>query len=706
VIRPALIPRPWLACVALGLLLLALPAAHAATPRTWVEGPASLARGSADGVAVSRRGILSLAPEISRLGEESPPGRPQQVWAMTADRSGNIFLGTGPDGRILKITPAGAQTLLYTVDEPLVTALAIGPDGDLLAGTAPRGRIYRIRADGSGEVWVETGERYVWSLAPAGGGAVWAGTGERGRVLRISGSGSAEPFFDSDEPHVVSLLPLEDGTLLAGGAGRGLLYRIDDDGNALVSFDGELPELAALAAGAGDDLLAAFLAPPELEEKRPALEIRLPDGTRVGASDENVGALEPRRGPVLRGTIEDLPGAAEPGKPRLRGQLVRVGSGGEVAELWRSADEAPFCVLRDERGRVLFGTGEPARLYRVEPDGDVALLGSLDEAQVTGLLRIGRALFLSTSNPAAAYRIEERRSESGVFDSHPLDAGAVARWGAVRWRVEGGTGRVEVYTRTGNSPDPDATWSAWSPALTDPETGRVVNPDGRFFQWRARLIGTQDGGPRLSAIRVTYEPYNRPPRFGAFHPVGGRETFSAEAVFAWTVEDPDGDPLEIRLERRGPSDETWTRAARVDAGGEGQTEVEGRLAWDTGEVEEGRHELRAVVSDRAANAPEEGREAVLALPIPATVDRTPPELRIQLLDGGAYEVELADGLSGIGRLELLRDGETLYSARPLDGICDSREERFRIDPPAGDAEWSVRGADAAGNTVERALSRP
>ena len=50
-------------------------------------------------------------------------------------------------------------------------------------------------------------------------------------------------------------------------------------------------------------------------------------------------------------------------------------------------------------------------------------------------------------------------------------------------------------------------------------------------------------------------------------PVEGRETFSAEAVFSWTVQDPDGDPLEIRLERRGNVFGLWAAL-------EGETLVE------------------------------------------------------------------------------------------------------------------------------------
>ena len=68
------------------------------------------------------------------------------------------------------------------------------------------------------------------------------------------------------------------------------------------------------------------------------------------------------------------------------------------------------------------------------------------------------------------------------------------------------------------------------------------------------------------------------------------------------------------------------------------------------------------------------------------------------------EVTLEDRLSNLRPLELIRDGEVRFTARPADGVCDSKREVFRVvlpaDPGGG---WSARGTDAAGNTVEQAL---
>jgi hypothetical protein len=695
--------------VAAGVVIAGFAPSLAGGTLTWTESAEQLARGKAEGLALTRRGRLFLAPRLVSIGAPLTPLGPVQIWAMTSDRDSNVYFGTGPQGQILKLGRSGQPRLFFQVEEPMVTALAVTAGGDILAGTAPGGRVYRIGRDGTGEPWAETGERYVWSLVAAAG-EVYAGTGERGKILRISESGAVELLFDTDESHVVSLLSPADGVLLAGGAGRGLIYRVDEEGHALVLHDDELPEVVALAVEPGGAVLAALVAPPGPAVRRPALRLQLPDGVQVGTSDAMVGMLEEGTGTTLRGTIEGLDRPEERPRERVQGRLVRIDVSGASTELWSSNTESPFCLAQDDRGRVLFGTGEPARLYRVEPDGDVSRLATLPEAQLSGLLGVGRRIYASTSNPAAAYRLDDDIVDTGSFTSRPFDAGGPARWGSIRWSVEHPAGRTELYTRTGNSHEPDETWSAWSPALTDTEGSRIVNPDGRFLQWRVRQIG----GPQAATfgVSVPYEPLNRAPRMFDFR-VEPRSGGGAEKTFQWTSRDPDGDPLRVTIEYRPPGSAGWATAAvqqpptgrpaadrRIDV-------REGRLVWDTAEVPEGRYEVRAVASDQLANAPGEGLEATAEPVLRIVIDRTPPEIEVHRLTDGATGIRLADALSDIDRLELLLDGRTRFIARADDGVCDSPSETFRLTPPepTGSGPWTLRGTDAAGNAVVRPLQQ-
>jgi hypothetical protein len=550
--------------VLLASLLLVAAAPATASTRVRTEPAPDLQLGEADGVAVTTRGRLLLAPRLARLG--SPAGLQGQahIWSAVVDGTGQLFLGTGPEGRILRVPPSGPATVFHTVPEPMVTALAFLPGGELLAGTAPAGRIYRIQSDGRAELWCETGERYVWALAPRGDGTVFAGTGEQGLLLRIDRNGRASPWFDSVEAHLVSLFPLPDGSVLAGGAGRGLVYRVVGEGQALVLHDDELPEVTGVVQEADGSVVATLLAPPEPESRPPAVRIQLPEGATMGAAPEAAGELEDRPGATIQGVIEGLAPVAEERPKKLRGRVVRIGADGTVRELWRSTAEAPFALALDASGSAVFGTGEPARLWKVDGDDEVTLVATLREAQVTSLVRNGGFLVAATSNPAAAYRLDRASADEGMFTSRPFDAGGAARWGTIRWRIEGTPGRIELYTRTGNSADPDLTWSAWSPALTNAEGSPVINPEGRFLQWRARLVGSGTAGSRVAGVTVTYALINRPPEATGFRlePPTAKPPDNARLVFRFRASDPDGDPLEARLEVRRTGEASWSVAVR------------------------------------------------------------------------------------------------------------------------------------------------
>jgi len=675
---------------------------RAVETRSWSASPTELLQGRADGIAVSMRGQISLAPRIQRLDDALDDAAVLETWSACTGRGGEIFFGTGPDGVIFRTDGNGRGREYFKTGEAMVTALIRITGGDLLAGTSPGGRIYRIDPTGRGELWSETGERYVWAIAESDGGNIYAATGDRGRVLRIRPDGSAETHFDSDEPHIVSLLHDRGGALMAGGGGIGRVYSIDSDGNALVLYDDELDEARSVVRDGTDGWVVALVGAPPPAVERPELRLRLPDGVEI---EPNV-PLEQRRGPTLRGFIEGL--EDETGTARgLRGRLVRLNDAGRSSTLWQSSVETPLSLATDATGRVLMGSGEPARLHRVEADGDVSLLATLHEAHLTSLVLSDRTVFAGTSNPASVWRIEAIDAEQGAYLSPAHDAGTLARWGSISWNPRNRLARTEVYTRTGNSPRPDATWSAWSPAQVLADGSPVDNPDGRFAQFRVRFIGSQERAARLGGVTLRYETYNRPPVLESAPGDEGRAV-SGTARFEWKARDPDGDPLEVVLEYRATLSDEWTLQVNdgMILGGNTRSPAiqSGTVEWNTVELPEGRYDVRLSVHDHASNDPAEGRRA--SGPIRrVTVDRSAPTIEARRLQDGRFEVVLSDEASRVTRLTLLRDDRPIARVRSADGVCDSRRERFEVALPATGGNWKVRGEDLAGNSVEAELAR-
>src|ERR1041384_6780532 len=116
------------------LVLLVFSGVHAGQPALWeTSGRAELLKGDARGVSITDTGIVMLAPKLNEIFNTQQT----YVWASAIDNQGNVYLGTGHDGKTYKITAAGAGSLLYDAAGLDVTALAIGRDGSLFAGTSP-----------------------------------------------------------------------------------------------------------------------------------------------------------------------------------------------------------------------------------------------------------------------------------------------------------------------------------------------------------------------------------------------------------------------------------------------------------------------------------------------------------------------------------------------------------------------------------------
>jgi hypothetical protein len=112
-----------------------------------------------------------------------------------------------------------------------------------------------------------------------------------------------------------------------------------------------------------------------------------------------------------------------------------------------------------------------------------------------------------------------------------------------------------------------------------------------------------------------------------------------------------------------------------------------------------------VATDQREHAEGEGHVATLEGPSLA-VDRTGPEVEVVRTGGGSIELRVTDERSRLASVSIVERGETRYTPRPLDGLCDSQREIFTVRLPAGadTAGWSARGEDAAGNRTEKPLA--
>src|SRR3954469_8031592 len=95
----------------------------ASEPEIWtINSRADVLKGDSRGVSISDNGTLSLAPKLTEIYRTEQPF----VWSSAVDQSGNVYLGTGGDGKIFRVMASGASALFADLAELNVSALAIG----------------------------------------------------------------------------------------------------------------------------------------------------------------------------------------------------------------------------------------------------------------------------------------------------------------------------------------------------------------------------------------------------------------------------------------------------------------------------------------------------------------------------------------------------------------------------------------------------
>jgi outer membrane protein assembly factor BamB len=246
--------------IATCLLIVALAlSGYAGQPVIWeTSGRAELLKGDARGVSISDTGVLTLAPRLTELFNTEQAF----VWSNAVDSQGNLYLGTGHDGKIFRVSPEGRGSLLYDATELDVTALATGKDGALYAGTSPDGKVYRINSEGVAEIYFDPADKYIWSLAVLNDGSLAVGTGDNGKLYRVRAAG-AKPesslLIATNQTHVMSLAVTAQGDLIAGTDPGGLVLRISPEGKAFALFDAQLREIHALAPAPDGSIYALAL---------------------------------------------------------------------------------------------------------------------------------------------------------------------------------------------------------------------------------------------------------------------------------------------------------------------------------------------------------------------------------------------------------------------------------------------------------------
>src|ERR1700737_908507 len=520
--------RPRQNLLAAILMLAASAVLVASKPVFWQTATESdFLRGEVDNLSIADPGRLVLGPATEVFAETTAPF----LWSMVAAPDGSLYVGSGNEGKVFKIDPAGKVTTFFDTTELEVHALALAPEGTLYAATSPNGRIYKVDHTGKGTPFFDPDDKYIWSLALDPAGNLYAGTGEKGVIYKITPDGKGTPFYQTKATHVITLAFQPDGQLLAGTESPGRLFRIDRTGKAFLLLDSSFQEIHAIRTDPQGDIYLAALS----ERPRPGGGTGSPGGT---STETPVPTPSGGREPVPTVTTEvtaiaivdsisssaSSETATREDRRSGRGAVYRIKPDGLWDIVWESGEESPYDLMFDAKGSLLVGTGRSGKLFSLtgDPPGPTLLMQAAAQ-QVPGFARGTKGtIYYATSNPGKVFRLSPDRAAEGTYTSTVRDAQTAASWGTLSWRAAVPAGaRVDVFTRSGNTATPDDTWSAWAGPYQHAEGEEITSPKARYLQWKAVLAGKQTT-PLLASVTAAYLQRNMRPRVTSLtvHPSG------------------------------------------------------------------------------------------------------------------------------------------------------------------------------------------
>ncbi|HEX5884941.1 MAG TPA: hypothetical protein VFY67_10430 [Pyrinomonadaceae bacterium] len=713
------------------LILIFIPA-KAGQPTVWeTSGRTELLKGDARGVSISDTGVLMLSPKLTEVFNTQQT----YVWSSAIDNQGNVFLGTGHDGKIYRIPASGTGALLYDAAELDVTALAIGRDGALFAGTSPDGKVYRIAADGKSEVYFDPVDKYIWSLAIMSDGSLAVGTGDTGKLYRVRTAGATSDsslLVSTNQTHVISLAVTPQGDLIAGTDSGGLVLRVSPEGKTFALFDTQLREIHALAPAADgsiyalalSDAAAAARAPstPPVTAPQPSSEAAMPTtSVTITAIDETGAPIQGQLGAAR--SRNDVSNA--------RSAVFRILPDGATDVVWSSTTVTAFSIAPAlQPGSVLIGTADKGRIYSVTNDGRDTLLLQSPEGQISSLLVRNDQIYAASSNQGKLFRFGNELVSEGTFESPVRDAKLTASWGRIWWR---GGGAVEVQTRTGNGERPDSTWSDWSAVYRNPEGNQISSPRARFIQWRAtvRASSSSSAPSWVEDVSVAYLPRNVAPEvlsinvlpigiglqqivqvavdpnvessgldpslFGPVAQVPPRRFYQRGArSFQWQAEDRNSDTLEYAIYYRALNEQTFRLLK--DKLRDNFYTIDGATLAD------GRYIIKVIASDAPDNPPGQKLTGE-RLSEPIDIDNTPPVVKVmgqpQSTRDSVRVVFTVDDVTGkVRKADASLDSAAWVPVFPDDGIADSGHEVYSVDfgqLGPGEHTISLRAFDSSGN---------
>ena len=298
-------------------------------------------------VATSQKGHV----RVLRAGKPAEPITVDDatLFAAATAADGTLYVGGSPGGNVYK-----TGKLFCKTGQSYIWAMLFVPGGDLYVATGPDGKVLRIDKLGHAVTVLDSADPHVMCLVRDSKGNLYAGTSKSGLVYRLKPDGTSDVLYDAAEGEIRAMVVDDRDNLYFGTA---------DVKSGSGGSRGPVG-IAAVRSSGDDDDEGKTPGPPA--PSAPAAPIR-DDVTATNAiyrmtPDGSVVQLYSIRGKMILCLLWDTD-ALYAGTGN-RGDLLRIDANLDVTVLEKDLEHQVLCLVKDPKGGILMGTGYKGRLLR------------------------------------------------------------------------------------------------------------------------------------------------------------------------------------------------------------------------------------------------------------------------------------------------------------------------------------------------------
>lgn len=612
----------------------------------------------------------------------------EHIFALAMDVAGRLLAGiSGGTSQLCRFEGDRKEVIFEPPDSNYIFAIVVDDGGNIYLGTGPEGKIYKLDALGrKAELLYDSPDTSILSLAVGRDSWIYAGSDTRGLVYKINSRTKATTvLYDSDEPEITALLSTVNSTSNAS------LY--------VAATSAKVVQTQAKFAA------STFNPPspgrPDAEGEGEERSIADTGGRRLEIPNTEVPDSEKQakpQGPVPKGA-----------KPGQTSHIYKITEEGFVTEIFGEA-AVFFCLAEQKGMLLLgTGNNAELYTVDPVSEQQAVVYEDEQAAQITAVTVAGEDLYLGTANPAKLVKLGSSFASEGTYTSDLIDAGQPANWGKLQLDADIPRGcRVLVSARSGNVKDVnDPAFSKWSEPVEVTEPVQLPCPLGRFCQYKLVLQSRHgQSSPVVREIAVASTVPNLAPRVESVSvaPIKGA---GKEGVFkiSYVAKDNNGDKLVYKIDFRKVGRTNWIELKdEIGASAyewDGKTVEDGRYEIRVTADDAGSNMVSTALTGSRVSEP-----VVVDNTGPVVHDMKITSVSEGVHQYKIFSVKVSDELSAIRALEYTIDSHAKWvSTVPDDLVYDTTNEEFTIkidveeQLPKGEHILTIKVTDAADNTT-------